>query len=52
MMKKNLTNKISQDELDCKEMKATQLRDSNFLHKYLDTELDSFSKELGNNIKT
>jgi hypothetical protein len=49
---KNLTNKISQDELDCKEMKATQSRDSNFLHKYLDTELDSFSKELGNNIKT
>lgn len=50
---KNLTNKISKDELDCKgkEMKATQFRDSNFLH-YLDTELDSFSKQLGNNIKT
>jgi hypothetical protein len=47
----NLTNKITQNELDCKEMKATQSRDSNFLHKYLNTELDSFSKELGNNIK-
>lgn len=47
----NVTNKITQNELDCKEMKATQSRDSNFLHKYLNTELDSFSKELGNNIK-
>ena len=47
----NITNKITQNELDCKEMKATQSRDSNFLHKYLNTELDSFSKELGNNIK-
>jgi len=47
-----ITNKITQYELDCKEMKATQSRDSNFLHKYLHTELDSFSKELGNNIKT
>jgi hypothetical protein len=47
----NITNKITQNELDYKEMKATQSRDSNFLHKYLNTELDSFSKELGNNIK-
>jgi|LakMenE01Jun11ns_1017448.scaffolds.fasta_scaffold9913154_2 hypothetical protein len=47
----NITNKITQNELDCKEMKATQSRESNFLHKYLNTELDSFSKELGNNIK-
>jgi hypothetical protein len=46
------TNRISRDELDSKEMKANQSRDSNFLHKYLDTELDSFSKELGNNIKS
>ena len=46
----NVSNKITQDELDCKEMKATQSRDSNFFHKYLDTELESFSKELGNNI--
>jgi hypothetical protein len=47
-----ITNKITQDELECKEMKAIQSRDSNFLHKYLNTELDSFSKELGNNIKS
>jgi hypothetical protein len=48
----NQINRISRDELDSKEMKANQSRDSNFLHKYLDTELDSFSKELGNNIKS
>jgi hypothetical protein len=46
------TNNItSRDELERKEIKSHQALDSFFIHNYLNTELDSFSSELGDKIK-
>ena len=46
-----ISNKVTKDELDLKEIKFHQALDSMFIHNYLNTELDSFSSELGDKIK-